>query len=518
MEDHAQLVRPKFSGNTALLPLSRLDARSCFRAADVSEESDAEAGIYERCVRGLPHFESLDAEISACPVCSSGAQFETLAKAHAPKSPGLPEHIQQEVDWRRQHTELLQQKIDMLERENAMWEKKLQALGRQSPGTSPPNKIIQLFPKQRPKMEVENEPPERQGHAFAMLAYEPEIGALLDTPSSARAVFQKMRNPSPLQPLQPRPKPKPTPEMCGNVETEQDVPSSAEAKVAEREAELERVQAEQREWKAWRPELQRGLQDELQQMRLLEEERRRRREQKRAELEDELQQQLEKEQKKWKARQARQELERKEREHRRDAQHHELMLVELERLRDKIHLKQQFSTAEVMEPHQVHERLQELLQARLKTDRRELPAIWDPRRLLVLKSFTWQSWLSSLRGCPGLDGSALRELEAAFPGKGLVSLGDMETGCEQGKLSPPVRECLERWAHEEGDRQAGPVLRGHKRTPLFCMRLLGMTAGRLSGWVCHRTHGRSSMETCCRVAFQAAAAPAVSIVMTSPRQ
>ena len=122
-----------------MISLQRLDARSCFRA-DASEDSDAEAGIYERCVRALPQFES-DAEISACPLCSDETY---VGLPIGLKRAGLPSHIQQEVDWRRQHTKLLQEKIAMLEHESAMWEQKLHILGRRSPGTSPKNKIVQL--------------------------------------------------------------------------------------------------------------------------------------------------------------------------------------------------------------------------------------------------------------------------------------------------------------------------------------------------------------------------------------
>ena len=276
-------------------------------------------------MRGLPQFGSLDAEVSACPVCSHGPHGTQgrPVLANVPRNPALPGHIQQEVDWRRQHTELLHQQISMLERENAMWEKKLKIMESRSPGTSPKNKIVQLFPKERQTREVEQDmqgPVHPEGHAFAMLAYEPEIATLLGAPGSAREVFEKMRHPRALQPLQPKPPKSLTPQL--EVRTSS-THSAGEADLAAKAAEAERLQAEQRESLARRAELKRGLQDELQQMQLLEGERRKRREQKRAELDDELQQQLRQEKKDWQIRQARQELERKERKQRHEAAHQE---------------------------------------------------------------------------------------------------------------------------------------------------------------------------------------------------
>ena len=413
-------------------------------------------------MRSLPQFASLDAEVSNCPVCSREhlEPCRPVPTANTWKSQGLPADIQEEVQWRQQHTDLLHQKISMLERENAMWERKLQMLGRRSPGTSPQNKIVQLFPKERQQVEPDNSPPSGMsgpGHAFAMLAYEPEIAALLESPSSAREVFERMKHPRALQPLQPKLKP----DMSPPRKEEEDVCDLDEAKAAAKQAEVERFQAEQRERQARRADLQQGLRDELQQMRALEDERRRRREQKRAELEDELHQQLQQEKKEWQLRQARQEMLRKERDKRRDAAHRELMLVELDRLRDKISLKQQFSTpgSQAQPTSLADNLLQELLQMRLAADGKEAHTLQDAldrSRLLTLKSFTWQDWLTSLHGYLDITPQVLHELEPVFHGgQRSLSLFDVEAACgEEGKLSKEVNASLRKWAHEEEARQA----------------------------------------------------------------
>lgn len=431
--------------------VGRLDARSCFRA-DASEDSDAEAGIYERCVRGLPQFES-DAEMSACPLCSDETHVGLIPRSK--KNPGLPSHIQQEVDRRRQHTKLLREKIAMLEHESAMWEQKLHILGRRSPGTSPKNKIVQLFPKEKVgKLEQEPaEPPGSQGHAFAMLAYEPDIATLLETPSTAREVFEKMKHPRALQPL----KPKPKVDMAQvPLERESGDLGLGQARFAEKEAEDDCLQADQRFRQARREELHRGLQNELQEMRLLEGERQKRREQKRAELQDELQEQLQQEKKAWQIRQEKQDLERKERQQRQEAAHKELILVELERLRDKISLGQKFHGQQVAQ--QVDEaRLQELLQIKLDSFAEEMPV--DGPKMLTVKCFDWNEWLSSVQKFVELTPQALQELDVVFPerrGNRTISLLEVDNACrgESMQLSEQLRAGLTQWMQTEGGRQA----------------------------------------------------------------
>ena len=435
----------------------RLDARSCFRA-DASEDSDAEAGIYERCVRGLPQFES-DAEMSACPLCSDETHVGLIPRSK--KNPGLPSHIQQEVDRRRQHTKLLREKIAMLEHESAMWEQKLHILGRRSAGTSPKNKIVQLFPKEKVgKLEQEPaEPPGSQGHAFAMLAYEPDIATLLETPSTAREVFEKMKHPRALQPL----KPKPKVDMAQvPLERESGDLGLGQAKFAEKEAADDCLHADQRFRQARREELHRGLQNELQEMRLLEGERQKRREQKRAELQDELQEQLQQEKKAWQIRQEKQDLERKERQQRQEAAHKELILVELERLRDKISLGQKFHGQQVAQ--QVDEaRLQELLQIKLDSLAEEMPV--DGPKILTVKCFDWNEWLSSVQKFVELTPQALQELDVVFPeprGNRTISLLEVDTACrgESMQLSEQVRAGLTQWMQTEGGRQACAGRRG----------------------------------------------------------
>ena len=438
-----------------MISLQRLDARSCFRA-DASEDSDAEAGIYERCVRALPQFES-DAEISACPLCSDETY---VGLPIGLKRAGLPSHIQQEVDWRRQHTKLLQEKIAMLEHESAMWEQKLHILGRRSPGTSPKNKIVQLFPKEKAgRLEQEpSQPQGSQGHAFAMLAYEPDIATLLETPSSpstAREVFEKMKHPRALQPLKPKPK-----VNMAQSPLEQDSDSHhlglGPAESAVREAEDECLQADQRVRQARREELHRGLQNELGEMRLLEGERRKRREQKRAELQDELQEQLQQEKKAWQIRQDKQDLERKQRQQRQEAAHKELILVELERLRDKVSLRQKFNGEQVAQ--QMDEaRLQELLQIKLDGLAEEMPV--DGPKILTVKCFDWNEWLSSVQKFVELTPQASQEIDAVFPelhGNRTISLLEVDNACrgERMKISEQLRAGLAQWMQTEGGRQA----------------------------------------------------------------
>ncbi|CAE7312574.1 MZB1 [Symbiodinium sp. CCMP2592] len=434
-----------------------LDARSCLRA-DASEDSDAEAGIYERCVRALPEFES-DAEISACPLCSE-THVGRVGLPMGLKSAGgagLPSHIQEEVDWRRQHTKLLREKIAMLEHESSMWEQKLHILGRRSPGTSPKNKIVQLFPKEKAgKLEQEpSQPQGSQGHAFAMLAYEPDIATLLETPSTAREVFEKMKHPRALQPLKPRPKVDVAQSPLEQGSGSHDL-ALGPAESAVREAEDECLQADQRVRQVRREELHRGLQNELEEMRLLEGERRKRREQKRAELHDELQQQLQQEKKTWQIRQDKQDLERKQRQHRQEAAHKELILVELERLRDKISLRQKFNGEQVAQ--QMDEaRLQELLQIKLDGLAEEVSV--DGPKILTVKCFDWNEWLSSVQKFVELTPQISTEIDAVFPGRHgnrTISLLEVDNACrgEHMKLSEQLRAGLARWMQTEGGRQA----------------------------------------------------------------
>ncbi|CAJ1395150.1 unnamed protein product [Effrenium voratum] len=331
--------------------MGRLDARTAVKLEE--DDIDPDAGIYESCVRSLPKFEPL--------TCAGCERAERAERGHLDFQPPelkprgvLPAHIQEEVNWRRQHTEVLHEQISSLERQRALWEEKVRQLRGES-CTSQPNKMAHLRPKS-PKAQPEETRPPRQGHAFALLANEPDIASLLQN-ATARDVFAKLQNPQALRPIQLR--------QPGQVST----PELLQADVAQQRAEEARVEQQElaaAELLAKRQEMSEALQRELQDMRIMEAQRQRKREQMRAQLQEELEGQLSEERKAWLVQQTQQERERQKQSQKRRLVHQELLQVELERLKDKVALKRTFQ-APSAEPD-CTERLEELRQVRLETD------------------------------------------------------------------------------------------------------------------------------------------------------
>ena len=139
--------------------------------------------------------------------------------------------------------------------------------------------------------------------------------------------------------------------------------------------------------------------------------------------------------------------------------------MELERLRDRICLKQLNAAQDHAQPLQPTEeaRLEELLQAKLAmlTDVTwELHVPESDEGLLTLKHFDWNEWLSSVKVFLELTPQVLGELEAALPDSGKsLSLLDVEVASKDASLAGQVRSGLRQWMRAEGDRQANVAFR-----------------------------------------------------------
>ncbi|CAK9099572.1 Reticulocyte-binding protein 2 homolog a, partial [Durusdinium trenchii] len=240
-----------------------------------------EMGIYESCVSGLPELKPKSNQEygQACP------PYEALpnALARVQFQDPTPPWILAEVDWRVQHTEMLNQKIEALEREKAMWEAKLRQLRGQTAGTSTRNKITQLHqpwtwpPGDAPEAEASAE---ISRHAWSRAPGAPQ--------GSAREIFEKISHPQPLQSIAP---PRSERQRLHDEAAQREVELQ---RARAREAE-ERVEEEQTRQLANREDLRAALQQELQALRRLEAKRLQQREEVRAKLQEELHRQLQEE-------------------------------------------------------------------------------------------------------------------------------------------------------------------------------------------------------------------------------
>lgn len=370
--------------------MDRLDAIGALRQ---QRDTAQEMGIYESCVSALPDFSQAE---EVCPAC---APLPPERFRNDGGTAPVPPWIRAEVDWRRQHTEVLNQRIEVLEREKSLWEQKLRKLRSNSPGTSSRNKIFQLFPKE-PAVPAADTADTLPGTVTVHTAHAWGVGASA-LKGSARDVYEKMLNPQPLQFIAP-------PKRERERLQEEKAIEAQRKQQEEQRAEEDKMQQELGQHLANRQELRSALQRELQAMRCLEAERQRGREALRATLQDELQQQLRQEKRAWQVEQERQELQRRAQDQRRAEVHREMQHLELERLLDKLALQ--------------------------RSRNRSLPAAFDEERLLEL-------WKLRLAKDPMEDMKEIPEVTEDLPAEllgmeeWLLFYGDLLNGTSRDKVA-----------------------------------------------------------------------------------
>eukprot|EP00913_Durusdinium_trenchii_P001216 g1119.t1 len=182
--DSAADRRPQLKGTGSLSKLGQLGQRDAMKLAKLFVQTQCLRSPGRRqhlrirfaCLQHVQcsrlHWD--DEYGQACP------PYEALpnALARVQFQDPTPPWILAEVDWRVQHTEMLNQKIEALEREKAMWEAKLRQLRGQTAG----------------------EPFAEASAEISRHAWSRAPGALQ---GSAREIFEKISHPQPLQSIAP---------------------------------------------------------------------------------------------------------------------------------------------------------------------------------------------------------------------------------------------------------------------------------------------------------------------------